>query len=346
MRVFKSPRSAAGRGPGARALAPPVLAVLLGLAAGCASRPPAGRPGPPSPSGAAPSAPVPMARFGPERAGTFRAGPGQDAKAALLARINADRAAAGVPPLAWDAVAAKAGDAFCLDAARTGIMGHWDLAGRAPYDRFADAGGVDWHGENFSGTSHTGSTYSPHELVGLLLEAHGRMMAEKPPDDGHRRAVLDPDWTHVGIGVALEGGEFRMTEEFTRHVAEWIEAPASHVEAGRTVSVDLQLPKGWTLAAVEVAHERFPRPLTQKEIRRRGVYAVPPASQTLLPRLAPPFHYADGSKGEVDAAGGLVRARIPLVSGPGSYWVLVFAAPGRADGKALGPITAVRIVAD
>ena len=44
------------------------------------------------------------------------------------------------------------------------------------------------------------------------------MMAEKPPDDGHRQAILDPLWTHVGIGVALEGGEFRMTEEFTRHV--------------------------------------------------------------------------------------------------------------------------------
>ena len=29
------------------------------------------------------------------------------------------------------------------------------------------------------------------------------MMAEKPPDDGHRRAILDPLWTHVGIGVAL-----------------------------------------------------------------------------------------------------------------------------------------------
>ena len=287
-----------------------------------------------------------MKRFGPERAGTFRPGPAEDAKAALLARINADRAAAGVPHLEWDAVAARAGDAFCLDAARTGVMGHWDLAGRAPYDRYADAGGVDWNGENFSGVSRRGDRFEASELVGLVLEAHGGMMAEKPPADGHRKAILDPRWTHVGIGVAIEGGEFRMTEEFTRHTAVWVEAPAGRVRAGRTVPVNVQLPKGWNLAAVEVAHEPFPRPLTAKEIRRRTSYAFPSASQTLLPRLAPGLHYAGGSTGEVEAAGGLVRAKIPLLSGPGSYWVLVFADPDSSGHEELGPSTAVRIVAD
>ena len=176
-------------------------------------------------------------------------------------------------------------------------MGHWDLAGRAPYDRFADAGGIDWHAENFSGSSRRGAVFHPDELVGLLLEAHGRMMAEKPPDDGHRRTILDPLWTHVGLGVALEGGEFRMTEEFTRHAVEWVERPARRVRAGRTVPVNVQLPKGWNLAGVEIAHERFPRPLTAKEISRRGSYGFPPASQKLLPRLASGFQYPDGSAG-------------------------------------------------
>jgi hypothetical protein len=225
-------------------------------------------------------------------------------------------------------------------------MGHWDLAGRAPYDRFADAGGVDWSGENFSGLSRRGEVIRRDELVGLLLDAHGRMMAERPPDDGHRRAILDPLWTHVGIGVAFEDGEFRMTEEFTRHVAVWIEAPAGRVRAGRTVPVSVRLPKGWTLAAVEFAHERFPRPLTAKEIRGRGAYAFPPASQRILPRLEGDFRYPNGSRGEIDAADGLVRVNVALGSGPGSYWVLVYAAPGEVTGKALSPLTAVRVVAD
>jgi uncharacterized protein YkwD len=325
-----------------------VCALLAALAPGCASHPPSAGAGAPRADEAAPAASVPMARFGPDRAGTFRPGPYADAKTALLARINADRAAAGLGTLEWDAVAAKAGDAFCLDAARTGVMGHWDLAGRAPYDRYADAGGVDWNGENFSGTSRTGSSFHAGELVGLLLEAHGRMMAEKPPDDGHRKAILDPSWTHVGIGVALTAGEFRMTEEFTRHAVVSVEAPAGRVRAGRTVPVNVQLPKGWKLGAVQVAHEPFPRPLTAKEIQRRSSYAFPAAAQTLLPLLGPGLRYASGAAGEVEAAGGLVRARIPLASGPGSYWVLVFAGPDAvpAGVRPLTPSTAVRITAD
>jgi uncharacterized protein YkwD len=287
-----------------------------------------------------------MARFGPDRAAASYAERTHDAKAALLARINAERAVAGAPPVAVDLVAAKAGDAFCLDAARTGVMGHWDLAGRAPYDRYADAGGVDWHAENSGGTSRRGGVFHPDELVGLLLEAHGRMMAEKPPDDGHRRTILDPLWTHVGLGVALEGGEFRMTEEFTRHRAVWIEAPAGRVRAGRTVPVNVQLPSGWNLAAVDVAYERFPRPLTAQEIRKRDSYSFPPSAWKLLPKLVPPFQYPDGSTGVIDAADGLVRAQVALRSGPGSYWVVVYAAPGAIGGKVLSPITAVRVTAE
>jgi uncharacterized protein YkwD len=308
-------------------------AVLLGLAAGCASRPPAG-------------APVRLVRRGPDRAETAYSERAPEAKVALLARINADRAAAGVPPVAYDLVAAKAADAFCLDTARTHVMGHWDLAGRAPYDRYADAGGVDWSGENFSGTSRTGGAFPDAELTGLLLEAHGRMMAERPPDDGHRRNVLDPDWTHVGIGVALVAGEFRMTEEFTRHVVDWVELPAQRVRAGREAPVAVRLPKGWTLAAVEIAHERFPSPLTAKEIARRRAYAFPPASQRILPVLPSTFHYVDGSRGEVAVSNGLVRVNVALLSGPGSYWVLVYAAPGEAEGRTLSPLTAIRIMAD
>ena len=137
-----------------------------------------------------------------------------------------------------------------------------------------------------------------------------------------------------------------MTEEFSRHVATWIEAPAGRVRAGRTVPVSVQLPKGWKLAAVEVAHERFPRPLTPKEIRKRGAYAYPRGAQTLLPLVPPGFKYADGSAGDVAVADGVVRAKVPLLSGAGSYWVFVYASPGAVEGKALSPITAVRVLAD
>lgn len=312
-----------------RAAAVPALALAFLL--GCATRPPSRET-------------VAVARHGEGRARIAYAERAHAAKAALLARINADRAAAGAGPLAYDLVAAKAGDAFCLDAAKTGVMGHWDLAGRAPYDRYADAGGVDWHGENFSGASRGGDPFREDEIVGVLLDAHHRMMAERPPHDGHRRTILDPGWTHVGLGVALEGGEFRMTEEFTRHVVEWVDLPAGPVREGREAPFAARLPKGWNLAGVEVAYEPFPRRMSAKEIRRRAEYAFPAATLRFLPRLGPSFRYPDGSTGELAVSDGVVRAEVPLRSGPGSYWVLVYAGEGDVNGRSLIPATAARIV--
>ena len=51
------------------------------------------------------------------------------------------------------------------------------------------------------------------------------MMDERPPDDGHRQTILNPLLTHVGIGLAQVGGEFRITEEFSRVAFEWLEVP-------------------------------------------------------------------------------------------------------------------------
>jgi hypothetical protein len=50
--------------------------------------------------------------------------------------------------------------------------------------------------------------------MGLALGAQKSMMEETPPDDGHRRTILDPEATHVGVGWSMTGGRFQMAEEF------------------------------------------------------------------------------------------------------------------------------------
>ena len=72
------------------------------------------------------------------------------AKAELLRVINEERSAHGAPALAYDLLGAKVGDEFCEDAARNRTSGHWDLAGRPPYLRWALAGGIDHHAQNLS----------------------------------------------------------------------------------------------------------------------------------------------------------------------------------------------------
>jgi hypothetical protein len=266
-----------------------------------------------------------------------------EAKARLLERLNAERRAAGLPPVAYDLLAARVGDAFCLDAARERTSGHWDSAGRPPYLRWALGGGVDYSAENFSSLSRIGASVDEEEVPGLLLGAHAGMMAEVPPNDGHRKTVLDPDWTHVGIGAAIDRGEFRMVEEFSRHVAEWIEVPAAPLPAGSRAPFALKLPSGWSLGAVEVGFEPPPRPLSREEIRHRGAYAYPLASQQFRARSPANTQYADGSHGDLDLVRGVVRLDIPLLAGPGDYYVFVYAARGSAEGRRLSPLTAALI---
>ena len=63
---------------------------------------------------------------------------------------------------------------------------------------------MDYHGENTAGLSTTSGEIS-RSVGELLIESHEAFMTELPPDDGHRRAILDPSFTHVGIGVAVVG---------------------------------------------------------------------------------------------------------------------------------------------
>jgi uncharacterized protein YkwD len=315
-------------------------AVLFALLASCAGPPPSGAAAGPRAARAA------RRRCGPERGGTGYVERYAAAKAALFRKINAERAAVGAPPLGYDLLGARVGDDFCLDAATEGSVGHWDTRGRAPYLRWAEAGGCDYHSQNFASQSRIGDAIreSPESL---LLSSHALMMAEKPPDDGHRRTVLDPIWTHAGIGAATVGGEFRMTEEFSRRVMEWIEVPAWPLPPRSRALFSARFLPGWNAGPVEIAYEPPPRPLSLREIGRRGSYQYPRTVRTFVPRLPEGLRWAGGDQGDfrIDPSG-RIDVFVPLESGPGSYYVLVYAGKGAVSGKRLTPGTAARIVAE
>jgi uncharacterized protein YkwD len=299
----------------------PGIAVLL--AAGCAA-------------GRVPSAPYPLRRLGPERGLLRYDEPHAAAKRALFERINRDRERHGVARLAYEPRAALAGDQFCLDAALAGTTGHWDAAGRGPYLRWALAGGVDYHVQNVVAYSFgSGAVRRPVEE--LLLEGHEGMMAERPPRDGHRRAILDPLATHVGIGLATAAGEFRMTQEFTRVGLEWIELPEGPRPAGSLAHVAGRPLPGLWLGRVEILHEPPPRPPALLEAPPRGGgYAYPPPAHVLRPLLGSGYAYADRSRGEF---------RVRRDRGPGHYFVVCHVGRRLVRDEPLWPVTAALVAA-
>jgi len=285
----------------------------------------------------------PMSRQGPDRTQVAYDDPREAEKRALFERINRDRERHGVPPVQYDTRAAIAGDLFCLDSAMAGPTGHWDLQGRAPYVRWGLAGGVDFHAENAATYSVSSGTIT-RPLAPLMLEAHESMMAETSPDDGHRRTILSPSYTHVGIGLAAVAGEVRMTEEFTRVAFEWIETPAVPLRAGQRASFAGRPVTGWEIGAIEIRFESPPRPLTVMEVRRRRAYGYPTVVQTLLPVV--PSGYARGGRGDFDVRGdGSFSAGFKLDQGPGYYFVVCHLRKARDLRGPMEPATAAMITA-
>ncbi|MFD5074076.1 CAP domain-containing protein [Streptomyces sp. NPDC058371] len=110
--------------------------------------------------------------------------------AEVMALTNAERTAAGLPPLADDAVLTTAAQAHSTDMVTRGFYSHTSPDGREPWHRAAAAG-------------------SRHRAVGENIACGQRSPAEVVrgwmDSPGHRANILKPDFTHLGIGFAGGG---------------------------------------------------------------------------------------------------------------------------------------------
>ncbi len=174
------------------------------------SSPPAARstaPASASPS-AAPPAPAPSASA---PAGT----PSAEATAEVLAVINQARGQAGLPPYTMSAgLDTSAERHTTLMASGCGLQhqcpGEADLG-----TRISDAG-VQWSavGENIGEGGPEPDTGAAISQMAVSLTQS--MLAERPPDDGHRLNILSSTYRFVGIYVFRDSsGTVWMTQDFS-----------------------------------------------------------------------------------------------------------------------------------
>jgi uncharacterized protein YkwD len=132
-----------------------------------------------------------------------------DVEARLLIAVNQARASAGVAPLALDPRIHGEALQHSLDMTCYGF-GHYVPPGTTPASRMAAAGVTfTWHGENI-GMAGVGTDWQK------VMWLFNSMMAEKPPNDGHRQNILSPNFTRTGIGIYVENvsGRLWLTEDF------------------------------------------------------------------------------------------------------------------------------------
>ena len=202
--------------------------------------------------------------------------PEEPVKKLIFARINRDRAVERLFPVAWDEAASRVADEFCAQQVREASRGHFLMDGIPPYARTGFAGVFGVQAENSASWITTGGSFleSPARLA---LTGHEEMMAEKPPQDGHRRTILDPEATHVGVGYAAQGGRFQMAQEFLVRGLERLSL-ARRPRRPTTLRIEGKPLPDRRLEFVTIALEPAPVPLTREEATGRSSYAYPHAA--------------------------------------------------------------------
>jgi uncharacterized protein YkwD len=159
---------------------------------------------------------TPAASPSPTVASSPSAPPSADdaAAAAVLAVINQARVQAGLPAYTILAgLEASSAQHNMLMADGCGLS-HQCPGEPALGDR-ETAAGVTWTaaGENIGEGGPVADTTAAISQMAVTLT--NDMLAEQPPDDGHRLNILSSSFTHVGITVSVDGsGTVWMTQDF------------------------------------------------------------------------------------------------------------------------------------
>ncbi|SEM23471.1 RNA polymerase sigma factor, sigma-70 family [Streptacidiphilus jiangxiensis] len=165
-----------------------------------------------SPSASASASPSPSAT---PSATTVPPSPDQAAAEQVLTVINQARAQQGLAPLQLSTGLGSSSTAHNQRMATGCGLSH-DCPGEAQLGSRESAAGVQWSnaGENIGTGGPVSDTTSG--IAGMAVGLTRSMLAEQPPDDGHRKNILSPDFHHVGIAVMRDSsGNVWLTQDFS-----------------------------------------------------------------------------------------------------------------------------------
>lgn len=190
----------------------------------------------------------------------------------MLELVNADRAANGLRPVAWDETAAEAGQQHSEEMVQFGYMSHWNMDGYGPEYRYSRAGGLDTAQENVYRLVHQweDGRGAPVDDWEKVVAGAQQAWMNSP---GHRANILAPEHTHLGAGIAYNPatGNVAMAHEFVnRYVA--IEPLPRRAQPGDRLVLRGTLLPGSANPLVNVAYEPFPEPLTLEQLNKTGTY--------------------------------------------------------------------------
>ena len=244
-----------------------------------------------------------------------------EAQRFVLGLVNRDRKKAGLPPVVLDDAASKAGLWHARDMAEKGFTGHLGSDGATPEQRYTESGGSDFVQENaacLSDTVERQLDQKPRFDAAKLAALHEMFMAERPPNDGHRRNVLNPLHNRVGIGLAqpLDVPQPCLAQEFVDDYGEYEPLPREP-KATLRVAGTISLPL--VFGGVGIGRTPLPLPLPRERLNGK-LYRIPAPDTLYFPAgfKTPKPVKLTGRHFSID----LDLGKKPL---PGSYAVTIWA---------------------
>ncbi len=147
-------------------------------------------------------------------AATGTVSPGSDLGSQVLAQLNDARAAAGAPPLVISAGLVRSAAKHTQTMAGGCGLSHQCPGEADLWTRIAAEGvSASAVAENVGEAGPAGASDSAILAMARLMTTG--MLNETPPDDGHRRNILNPAYRHVGISLLRDShGTVWMTQDF------------------------------------------------------------------------------------------------------------------------------------
>jgi uncharacterized protein YkwD len=266
-------------------------------------------------------------------------------RAQLLDQVNRERVQVGVNSLKLDGLANDVAQLHATEMAQNNYLNHWSLDGRKPYHRYAFAGGTDATAENDAAADYS-APFAADDFLDAPVRMHKAMHAEVPPNDGHRQAMLAPQNTHVGFGLATEGLHIRLCEIYVSRYVSIDPYPSVKPPQGRFMFSGRVLDPRYSIEGVDVFYEPPPSPPQRSWLQTPRAYGLPENPTSLYMKLPPNKSYDDGTSGTIEIPRpGSFRVPIELSrKEPGIYTLVVWLA--RSENSKLFPATNVCVRAE
>lgn len=264
----------------------------------------------------------------------------EEARQYMLSLINRDRQSQGLGPVALDAVATRAAQVHADEQAKLNFSSHVHPDGSKPPERYNNAGGTNYVAENSHGI-YIVDPFQPSipqaQLFTreLLEKEESGFFNEAPPHDGHRRNILNPRHTHVGIGLTVVDCLYKGTlrkqfvacsQEFIASYGE-IRVSSRKLNASTPYVIEGTLNPGISLSCISVRREPLPQPISAEEMvqRTKTVDSYGTAQEKVAAIFPPPSKQAPCA--QLTVRDRFFRCQITPLSSweKGLYYLIVWA---------------------